>query len=202
MEIRHHAYLYAVLCRHILECAGRQEGEKLIEAFTRDYGLRRGRRMKKNAESGDMSDFFIVGEWKGQPGENISCLSYEKDETVSVVTKCAWYDTWKEYGLLDYGPYYCRYIDKAICEGYASDFSLDVSETIGGGNARCVFKWSAPADKDLVTGTKKAHILPFDFHCKEMLESVKNVLDKELCETVLKKTQRDFEEEFGDSDLF
>ncbi|MBR6261515.1 MAG: L-2-amino-thiazoline-4-carboxylic acid hydrolase, partial [Erysipelotrichaceae bacterium] len=120
MEIRHHAYLYAVLCRHILECAGRQEGEKLIEAFTRDYGLRRGRRMKKNAEKGDMSDFFIVGEWKGQPGENISCLSYEKDETVSVVTKCAWYDTWKEYGLLDYGPYYCRYIDKAICEGYAS----------------------------------------------------------------------------------
>ena len=149
-----------------------------------------------------VGDFFIVGEWKGQPGENISCLSYEKDETVLVVTKCAWYDTWKEYGLLDYGPYYCRYIDKAICEGYASDFSLDVSETIDGGDARCVFKWSAPADKDLVTGTKKEHILPFDFHCKEMLESVKNVLDKELCETVLKKTQRDFEEEFGDSDLF
>ncbi|MEE3425726.1 MAG: hypothetical protein VZR26_09190, partial [Erysipelotrichaceae bacterium] len=76
------------------------------------------------------------------------------------------------------------------------------SETIGGGDERCVFKWSAPVDKDLVTGTKKAHILPFDFHCKEMLESVKKVLDKELCETVLKKTQRDFEEEFGDSDLF
>ena len=79
MEIRHHAYLYAILCKTILEEAGEEEGEKLIHIFTQNYGIARGRRMKEHSPDGGMNDFFIAGEWKGKEGENLSSLSYEKD---------------------------------------------------------------------------------------------------------------------------
>lgn len=198
MEILHHALLYALLCKHTIEVLGKDEGEKAIEVFTRDYGLFRGRRMKDNSLHGDINDFFINGEWRGKPGENISQMSFEEGQSISVVSKCAWYDTWKKYGLLDYGPYYCRYIDKAIAEGYGSDFTLQVEETIGQGDERCIFKWTAQADETLLNESERKHILPFEKHCKDLLNSAEKYLD----ETILAKTKEDFEKEFGKTKLF
>lgn len=202
MEIRHHAYLYAILCKAILEEAGEEKGEKLIHIFTQNYGIARGRRMKEHSPDGGMNDFFIAGEWKGKEGENLSSLSYEKDRTVSRVTKCAWYDTWKDYGLVKEGSHYCRYIDRAICEGYGSDFSLEVPEAIGLGSARCIFIWNAPADQKKVEETKREYILPFDFHCRELLKHALAVLDEDLRKAVYEKCRAQFEEEFPDTDLF
>ena len=202
MEIRHHAYLYAILCRSILQEAGEEKGEELIRAFTRSYGNARGRRMRQHSPSKDMDGFFIAGEWKGKEGENISSLSCEKDRTVSLVTKCAWYDTWKHYGLLKEGSHYCRYIDKAICEGYDAAFSLDVPEALGLGDRRCVFIWNAPADQKKVQETEREHILPFDFHCEELLRHALDVLDGDMKAAVYAKCRSQFEEEFGDTGLF
>ena len=202
MEIRHHAYLYAILCRSILKEAGEEKGEELIRAFTRSYGIARGKRMRQHWPSGDMDGFFIVGEWKGKEGENLSSLFFEIDRTVSTVTKCAWYDTWKHYDLLKEGSHYCRYIDKAICEGYAADFSLDVPEALGLGDRRCVFIWTAAGDQKKIQETEREHILPFDFHCKELLEHALAALDGDLKKTVYEKCRSQFEEEFGDTGLF
>ena len=178
MEILHHALLYALLCKNILQVHGEEEGKQLIEAFTKEYGRCRGRRMRGNSETGDLNDYFINGEWKGRQGENISKLSFEKDKTVSVVTKCAWYDTWKDYGLLDFGPYYCKYIDEAIVEGFDPNLVLNVKEALGRGDARCVFEWLQAADEEKVSSAERRHILPFDFHCKEMLECAKKILSE------------------------
>ena len=189
MNIRHHAYLYAVLCKNILQFYGKEKGEEVIYGLTHSYGVRRGKRMKDNSQFNDINDFFINGEWKGQPGENISSLSYEKDQTSSTVTKCAWYDTWKEYGLLEYGTYYCHFIDKAICEGYDGGFTLDVPKALGYGDDECVFLWSAEADQKKVEGSEKKHILPFDFHCKELLSCAKEVIDKDHFNDILNNTK-------------
>ena len=64
MEILHHALLYALLCKNILQVHGEEEGKQLIEAFTKEYGRCRGRRMRGNSETGDLNDYFINGEWK------------------------------------------------------------------------------------------------------------------------------------------
>ena len=187
MEIKHHAVLYALLCKNIIEAAGKDKGEELIEKFTELYGLKRGRRMKANSLHGDLNDYFINGEWKGRDGENLSKLSFEEDKTLSVVSKCAWYDAWKQYGLTDYGSYYCRYIDKAIVKGFDEDLILNVEKAFGYGDDRCVFAWMAKADEKKVNGTKKEHILSFDHHCKEMYDTALELLSQyELKEAAFK----------------
>jgi hypothetical protein len=201
MEIKEHAILYALICRQILSRMGKEEGEKYIEEITSAYGLRRGRRMAENSARKDINDFFINGEWKGREGENISELIFEKDRTVSRVFKCAWYDTWKAYDLLDYGTYYCHYIDKAICKGFDSDFDLNVPKALGYGDEECVFEWSAHGDEQIVKNTKKEHILPFDFHCKELYDCACRILPEGCREEILEEVRIAFKTLCGE-DLF
>ena len=205
MEIQEHAVLYALLCKGIIEAAGKEKGEKLIKEFTESYGFKRGRRMRANSSAGDLNDYFINGEWKGKQGENLSKLSFEDDKTVSTVSKCAWYDTWKKYGLTEYGSYYCRYIDKAIVKGFDEDLVLNVEEAFGYGDDRCVFVWMEKADEEKVSCTEKKHILPFDFHCKEMFETALQVFSKhDLRQTAfdaLKEWELCFPEYAGAVDL-
>ena len=100
------------------------------------------------------------------------------------------------------GSHYCRYIDKAICEGYGSDFSLAVPEAIGLGDENCTFIWSASADQRRVEEAKREHILPFDFHCEELLKCAMAVLEEDLKKAVYDRCKAQFEEEFTETDLF
>ena len=195
MEIRHHALLYALICKNAIESLGKKTGEDLIGQFTKDYGRKRGQRMASHTPIRDMNGFFISSEWKGNPGENISSTSYHDDRTESTVTRCAWYETWKEYGLERYGSFYCRYIDKAICEGYDGDFGLELKSAIGLGDERCLFSWSAKADRKKVEESERRYVLPFDHHCRELLECAAEVLPGE----VIKKAKQDFRSLSGES---
>ena len=189
MEIREHAILYALLCKEIFLHMEKEEAEKQIREITVAYGMKRGRRMAGNSTKKDINDFFINGEWKGKEGENISVLSFEKDRTISIVSRCAWYDTWKNYDLLEYGTYYCRYIDQSICEGYDSDFDLKVSEALGYGDEKCVFEWSEAANENVIKNTAKKHILPFDFHCRELYDCAYEMLPEDKRDEILKEVR-------------
>ena len=184
MEIRHHAVLYALIVKEISAAFDKEEAEGLIRKITTAYGRQRGRRMADHSEKKDMNDFFINGEWKGKEGENISQLFFYEDHTESHVHKCAWFDTWKEYDLLEYGSYYCRYIDKAICEGFDGSFSLKLLSAIGLGDKECVFIWSDKADPELIDSSEKKYILSFDRHCKELYECAGNYLSGDLMEKI------------------
>ena len=86
MEIRHHALLYALICKHTIEHYGKEAGEDLIRKITEEYGRQRGKRMASHSLKKDMNKFFLNGEWKGKEGENISSLSFYDDRTESVVS--------------------------------------------------------------------------------------------------------------------
>lgn len=184
MEIREHAILFALTAKHCLEIAGHENGERLIRDITVLYGHKRGERMCRRAEADcetpDIAAYLVHGEWQGKPGENISTMSSESGRTVSRVTKCAWHDTWKALGLQEYGRYYCRYIDQALCEGFHGTFSLEIPASMGSGDDHCVFVWSQAADeKDVARRKEKlggSGILPFDFHCQELYECASAVL--------------------------
>ena len=177
--IREHAILYALICRKLITRYGREKGEELIERMTVAYGRKRGARMRANSEKGDLSDYFISGEWKGRPGENLSRMIFEEDRTLSEVSRCAWYEAWRENDLLEYGTYYCRYIDKAICEGYDPKLKLEVREALGYGDGRCLFIWNSKADEELVTQSERRHILDFDHHCAELFSCMREQLPEE-----------------------
>ncbi len=177
MEIREHAILYALICRYVMRNHEREEAEDLIRKITVSYGNRRGRRMRNNSHIGDITDFFMNGEWKGKEGGNISTFEACDGDTVSVVSRCAWYDTWKKNGLLEYGTHYCRYIDSSICEGYGSSFTLDVRESKGRGDEYCVFVWNQEYDPARLEAGERKHILDFDFHCRELLDTAAEILE-------------------------
>lgn len=208
--IREHAVLYALLVRYTLETAGESAGKELTARFTEKYGELRGARMRSHTDAegkpADITSFLIYGEWAGEPGENISSLSFPADETISEVTRCAWYDNWKKYDLLPYGPYYCRYIDQAICRGYSGEFSLDVRESFGGGDGRCIFCWSQKTNPERLADEKKKNgtrwIRPFSFHCRELLEAYRlTVSDELMCSQVLHRTEAAFTRLFPDADV-
>ena len=189
--------LYALLCKETIGCFGKEKGESSIRDFTRAYGIKRGKRMRDHSVNGDMDEFFINGEWKGKEGENISVMNFHDDCTESLVSKCAWYDAWKEYGLEGYGSYYCRYIDAAICEGYDGDFDLELQSAIGLGDGNCIFRWSGKADPEKVKNSERHYILDFDHHCRELYECAERYLPEE----VLEKVRDEFVSIFKDEDL-
>ncbi len=191
--IREHAILYALICRELISFYGKEKGEELIEKITNAYGMKRGSRMRDNSVNGDLNDYFINGEWKGEKAENISDTVYEKEKTITTVHKCAWFDSWKENGLLEYGRYYCRYIDKAICRGYDEDLKLDVEESLGCGDERCIFIWHQGADENRVLNSERKHILDFDHHCRELFSCMKEELEEDDRDRIAGRVEEEFE---------
>lgn len=199
--IKDHALLYALIAKYCIDTYGRETGEELIRDITVSYGKQRGARMRAKTEeeheAADISAYLIHGEWKGEPGENISEMVYGSDSTESHVTKCAWCDTWRRYGLLEYGKYYCRYIDQALCEGFAGSFSLNIPSTLSGGDDMCRFIWTEKADAERVAARRSEignkYILPFDFHCEELLECAGRVFERAGDPDAVKKIIQELE---------
>lgn len=171
---------------------------------TRAYGVHRGKRMRETAlahqDPADLQSYFVYGEWKGKPGENQSEMTYEKDSTVSTVHRCAWFDTWKQYGLEQYGTLYCHYIDYALTEGFAGNFGLDVEQSFSRGDRQCIFRWNQGVDKEKLqqirNDNQDAYIRSFSFHCSDMLAIARLILHREipsLADRIIEETEKDFE---------
>ncbi len=175
--IEQHAVLIGMLAKAFCERYGDETGRELMKDILTRYGQERGLRMRSNMISEgmtpDMTSFFIAGEWRGKPGENASNASYLDHESVSTVTKCAWYDAWKTHDLLSYGTIYCHCIDDAICRGFDGGFQLDVQKAIGKGDDTCRFVWNGCTDEKLLKEKRETYgerfILPFSFHCRELI---------------------------------
>ena len=195
--IKQHAVLYALICKCCFLNA-RDEAEELIKEITVSYGRKRGERMhrlaEENKEEIGINAFLIHSEWKGRDDENLSEMFFEKDRTVSEVTKCAWCDAWKEHGLLKYGSYYCKYIDRAICEGFKGGFDLKVSSVLSQEDPCCHFEWTQGADLEYIIENKKdaRWILPFSFHCLELYECAYDTLKKHNKEKILEEAKQEY----------
>ena len=107
----------------------------------------------------------------------------------------------EKYDLLKYGSYYCRYIDKAICEAYDGGFELNVSSVLSQGESSCRFEWTKQADEKTVTEGKAGSkwILPFSFHCRELYRCAQEVLKKHSKTEILLKIQAEFIKIFPDT---
>ena len=187
--IEDHALLCGLLVKHARLILGDPQGTALMKKVFVLYGNRRGQRMAFHAAErnlGTSADaYMLCGEWKGKTGENRSETFYEDDCVRSHVTKCAWLNTWEKYGLLSEGPLYCTCIDKAIAQGFAGSFTLSVEKTLSYGDPYCEFVYSSPVDPDQLNQKRSSCsdlILPFDFHCRELLACADEVLSREIPE--------------------
>lgn len=205
--IREHALLYAHIAGTVLEDCDQEKGEQLIQEITVSYGVKRGQRMRakalENGETLDITAYLAHGEWQGEPGENISTMAYRTDSSVSTVSRCAWHDTWHKAGMEEYGRYYCRYIDQALCEGFGGSFRLQIPQSTGRGDDCCEFVWTQAADEKAVSARRESlgegRILPFSFHCHELAECAVMTLRKEGFPETAEKVIKQYEKLTGAS---
>ena len=191
--IREHALLFALLAKTILTDPSVEDGETVVRTITRQYGLSRGRRMRRNADAAglepNLDAFFFTGELEDCPDENSSSLSVCRDCTTSCVHRCGWHAAWQNFGLLPYGQYYCMDIDASLAEGFDGTFSLVKAEPISAQNSHCIFVWNEASHPQ----NEKPFLRPYSFHVNELLETANRVLTDlypQKAETILQTVCR------------
>ncbi len=208
-EIEHHAVMFALLSKNIIEQYDEKGKEAILKAMTK-YGNERGARMAQNAlKNGDELTVMTsqaYGEWKPDyEGQMVFGRLRSKPTLRTFISKCAWCEAWKKHDLLTYGKYYCVNVDNAVFQGFRSDFVCSpVSDSLSFGGERCDFDWGEPlSDQDLVNLDIKKKELgttcmkDFNFHTAHLLQSISQTLLDVLGEKAQVAVDKSIEQ-FGD----
>ncbi|MBO4290077.1 MAG: L-2-amino-thiazoline-4-carboxylic acid hydrolase [Lachnospiraceae bacterium] len=161
----HHALLYSYVVKAVMDEVGKEAGEMTVEKATRNYGISRGRRMALRCDADDfrhdVMGYGVYGEWR-QTGGRPSKGERHFDAEIPYMTsfECPWYDAWAEEGHMEYGKYYCRYVDEALGEGFFAERPMRlVTKSIrsnGGGICLFTFTGGTYTKKDLEEAAAQA----------------------------------------------
>ena len=215
MKIENQAVLFALLAKAAIETKG-EHGRAVIQEGMLRYGRERGRRMAARARAnGDPIELWTeqaYGEWKPDYEGQMEFGYLQTEPTlVSYISKCAWCEAWKKYGLLEYGREYCRNVDNAVYQGFDPEYECTtVGETMSFGGDRCVFDWGRPlSEEDLAKmKAKKAElgdsaVMDFDYHTAHVYFAVTALLRERFqteADPIIDKAVRDYVALFGRED--
>lgn len=208
-KIEHHAVLFALLAKYAVTMCGKKGEEAILNGVT-VYGKERGARMAANALArGDELTTMTnqaYGEWKPDYEGQMEFGQLRLEPTFQTyITKCAWCDAWKKHGLLEYGKLYCLNVDKAVYQGFRSDFvCTPMTTALSWGGSRCEFDWGHPISKDeaqeLVRKKKElgtSCMKDFNYHTSHLKNTISRVLIEELGEDGKKAAEMALEEYAG-----
>ena len=164
----HHALLYSYVVKAVMDEVGKEAGEKTIENATKNYGISRGRRMAMRCDADgfrhDVIGYTTYGEWRqtsGNPSKGEKDLTAEPPYSSS--NGCPWYDAWMEEGHMDYGRYYCQFVDEALGEGFFGErpMRLVTKGTRSNGADICLFTFTGGvySQADVEEGKRQAEKL-------------------------------------------
>lgn len=215
MKIENQAVMFALLCKYTV-LSHAEKGIEAIQEGMINYGRERGRRMAVNAEDyGDPIELWTelaYGEWKPDHEGQMEFGCIETEPTYkSCVTKCAWCEAWKKYGLLGYGREYCVNVDSAVYEGFCRDFVCEPNyPTMSWGGERCEFDWGRPlsAEDAAKLAAKKEElgdscVKDFDFHTAHIYYAITAVIRKRFPDDaayIIKKASDEYMGIFGQDD--
>lgn len=143
--IRHHALLFGLMARAIMESKA-DGGEACLAYAMMRYGRERGGRMRQRClhygDTPDMIAYKAYCEWKPEEvAEHRSIDLATSPSHQSRVLQCPWCDFWKEYGLGDYGRHYCDYVDDALVKGFSDELRIELAPVMSRGSEYCEFIW-------------------------------------------------------------
>lgn len=205
-RIEHHAVLFALLAKYAVTICGKR-GEEAIQKGMIVYGNERGARMAANALArGDELTTMTsqaYGEWKPDYEGQMEFGQLRLEPTFQTyITKCAWCDAWKKHNLLEYGKLYCVNVDKAVYQGFRSDFvCTPMAAALSWGGSRCEFDWGHPISeeeaeelarkkKELGTSCMK----DFNYHTSHLKNTIGRTLTEEFGEDGKKAVELALEE--------
>ncbi len=206
---RHHAILYAFIARSVIETLGKDKGERIVVEAIKTYGKQRGKRMALRAmEDGHtltMDAYLAYGEWEAGQGEIELSAEQQGSDFKTVISKCPWHDTWKEYDLLDYGKYYCSHIDVALVEGFDPALEINVSSTLTNDSDPCEFLFIKANPVENKISPEQKTMMPWEYHTGHLFKTFGNVIKRmakpvgdKIMAMALKDFNAFFSEESGD----
>lgn len=189
--VAHHALLFAWIAREAVERFG-PSGEKAILTGVSRYGQQRGRRMALRAQAdgrpNDLVSYLVYGELDFSDTDNRTVPVRKRPYLEVHATRCSWYNTWHEHGLLDYGRLYCREIDRAVVHGFNPNFRFEVDGTLSAGLSRCRFLYQSEG-LGLANTLRYAlwkrkvgsrAIRPWEYHLGHVYKTLKETLIEEF----------------------
>ncbi len=204
----HQALLFAWTAKSLFACCGEKEGDLILADALKIYGNQRGRRMALRAQANgdDLSfwNYLAYQEWSVPAGQIKKKINLKSDHLNAQFLKCPWVETWRENDLLDYGKYFCKYVDNALFEGFSPAINMQLRSNRSSGSDCCDFHF--PDEKmsfksALISGYKKmkhANTMPWEYHTGHLYWTLKRHLDKALGDnTIMQEALGCFNERFG-----
>lgn len=206
----HHAMLFAYIAKETIQAFGAQGEEAVVQAV-RDYGLQRGKRMAMRAKMDgvkvDGMCYDLYGEWECFPGQ-VECSQCVCDGNYTLKYKrCPWYTEWKQFGMLQYGKYYCGHVDEAIIEGLGiADGGLQSSRVDGCHSCNLVFRDRKYTQADCQRQVARKENLgaqakmPWEYHVGHLYQAMRNAILARFPREgyrVLKRAMKNYESHFG-----
>ncbi len=206
----HHAMLFVYAAKETIDSAGQEGVEAVVEAV-KTYGLQRGRRMaaraRKDGSPVNALTYTTYSEWECFPGQIERRTVKEGGKLHILYTRCPWYTLWNAAGLLEYGKYYCDYVDEAMMKGFGlKSGRLEHSRADGyeccdivfpGGRYTREMFANAEAARAAVSGDVK---MPWEYHIGHLYHCLRESITKRLGKKGQKCLDRalvSYEKEFG-----
>ncbi len=181
---KHHALLFGLLARRIIEEAGKIDGETIVLEAVRRYGEQRGRRMRlrvlRDGGPLNLTSYLAYKEWRPATAEASGETVEQEGSVLSTVSACPWANAWNEAGWLQYGRLYCQEIDLALARGFDPQAVLEVKKTLTNDREPCRFIFhqaALPGVADLPVGDPS---LPWDYHCAHLYKTTCEVLSDKM----------------------
>ena len=181
---RHHALFFAWTVEEVFNCSSQDEAGRIIKEAVVEYGRERGRRMayraRENGRVLNMTTYLDCIEWQADADEAEWVIEVKNENTYTKVFKCPWNTAWQESDTVNYGKYYCKYIDSALIEGFNPELKIEVKSTLSEGKDCCQFVYNE--------GVREAsffkYVLPWDYHVAHLAYSLKETLSRLMTEEV------------------
>ena len=208
-----HAHLCALFIKHLMQKSpetGLQVLERAVNIYARERGLRSAMRCLANNDPLTVASYMVYAELQDYKAWNKSVVVALAPFYQSNMVSCGWYDTWKKFGLLEYGKLYCNWIDVSLLQGFNPEIHLEMGEILAHGASVCAFNWRNFAFKDqdevdkiLARRKELFYEVTKDFlyHSGHMLNSFKRTLYLELGpaigQIIVEGALTDYAKDFG-----
>lgn len=212
----HHATMFGIITRNAVECFG-EEGRLAVIAAVKEYGLQRGRRMRKralrNGDETNMTAYRAYSEWRAPQGSMRSVIIQRSPVLVIRTLSCPWHDAWQENNLTEEGHCYCENIDRHLAMGFDENLNLEVEQSFSGGAlSYCEFTWHGidlTEENERLTVEMRNRlgescVKDWLYHIRHLLHVMSRTMDRMLTnsECVLLKSKEDFLALFGERFCF
>jgi hypothetical protein len=187
---KHHALLFGLLARNVIEAGGEADGEAIVLEAVRRYGEQRGWRMRlrvlRDGAPLNLTSYLAYKEWRPATSEASAKTVEQVGDVISTVSACPWANAWSEAGLLRYGRLYCLEIDRALGRGFDPETDLEVRKTLTNDREPCQFVFRQAAIPGEGEIPARDPSMPWDYHCAHLYKTMRELLSERMGEEGLR----------------